>query len=41
MDPVLTYVQLIANLSALVVIGWIYAAYVKNLRSTIELKTQS
>lgn len=38
MDAVLNYVQLIANLSALVVIGWIYAAYVKNLRSTIDLK---
>jgi hypothetical protein len=38
MDPVLNYVQLVANVSALVVIGWIYAAYVKNLRSTIDLK---
>jgi hypothetical protein len=38
MDPALNYLQLIANLSALVVVGWIYAAYVKNLRSSVDLK---
>jgi hypothetical protein len=38
MDTVLSYIQLIANLSALVLIGWIYAAYVKNLRSSVDLK---
>ena len=38
MDTILSYIQLIANLSALVLIGWIYAAYVKNLRSSVDLK---
>lgn len=38
MDAVLSYIQLIANLSALILIGWIYAAYVKNLRSSVDLK---
>jgi hypothetical protein len=40
MDPVVAYGQLIANLSALVVIGWIYAAYVKNLRAGLSLKDE-
>ena len=40
MDPVIAYGQLIANLSALVVIGWIYAAYVKNLRAGLGLKDE-
>jgi hypothetical protein len=38
MGAVLSYIQLIANLSALILIGGIYAAYVKNLRSSVDLK---
>jgi hypothetical protein len=34
----MNYLQFIANLSALIVIGWIYAAYVKNLRSIAQSK---
>lgn len=34
----MVYIQFIANLSALVIIGWIYVAYVKNLRSITQSK---
>jgi len=40
MDQIINYLQLTANAFALIVAGWIYIAYLKNLNSTINLKDE-
>lgn len=40
MEQVVTYFQLGANGFALAIAGWIYLAYIKNLRSTLEAKDE-
>lgn len=40
MEEIITYLQLSANAFALLVAGWIYAAYLKNLNATLKLKDE-
>lgn len=40
MDALINYIQLATNTFALVIAGWLYAAYIKNLNSTVKLKDE-
>lgn len=40
MEEIITYLQLSANAFALLVAGWIYVAYLKNLNATLKLKDE-